>query len=101
MLRSRVALVLLIELYPAMTALCVSLFANIVLTTFALHKQIMESRIRQLEQQASAVPIQMNMLNAELQDIVRRYNGLVETYNQLLSEKQSLNRRKPEGSITR
>ena len=54
----------------------VSLFAIIVLTTFSLHKLVMESRIKLLEQEVSGLQGEKFLIGEKFNDLNRDYNKL-------------------------
>lgn len=72
----QVALVLLTYADPYDIGLIVSVFALAVLTTFSLHKLVMESRIKWLEAEVSGLQVDMGVLTSEVEQITRRYKDL-------------------------
>lgn len=60
-------------------ALVISIFAVVVLTTFSLHKQLMESRIRILESD-------LNEMRDHAEQQTIQHNLVLEKYNDLLSK---------------
>ncbi|MBI4451708.1 hypothetical protein HY642_07070 [Candidatus Woesearchaeota archaeon] len=69
-------LVLLTYWSPQDSALIISVFALAVLTTFSLHKLVMESRIRLLEKEVAQLQGDINVLAVEAAKINERYNRL-------------------------
>ena len=72
--------------------LIVSIFAIIVLTTFALHKILMESRIKMLEKE-------LNLLREEKQSLEGETNRTISTYKLLFNQLQSQLLNKPNHSL--
>ncbi len=56
----------------------ISLFAIIVLTTFALHKLVMESRIKLLEQEVSTLQHEKFELESYINQVRKEYYWMVE-----------------------
>tara|TARA_Y100000310_G_scaffold332023_2_gene406758 strand:- start:748 stop:1173 length:426 start_codon:yes stop_codon:yes gene_type:complete len=67
-------------------ALIVSIFAIIVLTTSALHKLVMESRIKLLERDLHEVLYDKLALESNTRYILKRHDEIVEAYNELVSK---------------
>ena len=59
-------------------AFIVALFAIIVLTTFALQKLIMESRIKLLETDLNDAVFEKLMLESKTRDIIKKYGELLQ-----------------------
>ena len=69
--------------YPEQLGLIISVFAIIVLTTFALQKLTMESRINVLEGQINDILLEKLSLESKTRFIIEKYNALVNAYHQL------------------
>lgn len=61
----------------------VSYFALIVLFTFGLHKLIMESRIKMLEQEITGLGMQYWLANRKSEELSKEYAHLKEAYDKL------------------
>jgi hypothetical protein len=72
--------------HPENLALVVSMFAIIVLTTFALHKLIMESRIKVLEQEIAGAIEDKNALELKNRTLKEKYDELVDSYDGIISK---------------
>lgn len=70
------ALIWLTYIDPQDIGLIISVFALAVLTTFSLHKLVMESRIKWLETEVSGLQADMSVLTSEVEQITRRHNDL-------------------------
>ncbi len=70
--------------------LVVSLFAVIVLTTFAFHKLMMESRIKILENKVLEMGHYTDSLVEESSFFEERYDQIVEAYNKINKKGKSL-----------
>lgn len=70
---SQILLILFVELYPQKISFTLSVFAILVLSVFALHKLLMESRIKVLEGQVTD-------LQKEKQQIIFRSEKLLNKY---------------------
>lgn len=74
----------------------VSIFAIIVLTTFAFHKLLMESRIKMLENEVNGLLLDKTALESHVHDLKRGYDQLVhkaspkylKTWNYILPKKR-------------
>ena len=71
---------------PQQLVFIVSVFAIIVLTTFSLHKILMESRIKLLEEDINEVFQEKINLESKTRHIHKKYNELLESYNELKSK---------------
>jgi len=82
----QIVLVLLTYLFPQLIMLTITTFAIIVLTTFAVHKLIMESRIKLLESQV----IELETLNKDImknaEDVNSRLNMITESYRKVINK---------------
>ena len=58
----------------------ISMFAVIVLTTFALHKLLMESRIRVLEDEVKELQLKKFSLESSAKEINDKHKELVDNY---------------------
>lgn len=61
----------------------VSYFALIVLFTFGLHKLIMESRIKMLEQEIASLGMQYWLANHKSEELLGEYTSLKKAYDKL------------------
>lgn len=64
----------------------ISIFAIVVLTTFSIHKLVMESRIKMLESMLSKLIEDKHILEFKLNDVYTRYDGL---YHLLVENRKS------------
>lgn len=76
---------------PATLSLIVSIFAIIVLLTFALHKLIMESRIKILEKDLSELHHEKIGMEKKVRNITKNYQELLQTAEE---ESKNLNKEK-------
>jgi hypothetical protein len=93
----QIGLILLIEMHPELRTIIISLFAVIVLTTFSLHKQMMESRIKILESELGELQNEHRITISEAEAISNRYNELARGI--LEFQRQSLNNRKHKDTL--
>jgi hypothetical protein len=87
------ALIILTYFLKEHMPLIISLFAIMVLSTFALHKLVMESRIKILEGEVTELNSEMDSVTAEAERLNERYNQIVKLY-EMVSPK-SLNKNTP------
>lgn len=92
----QITLILLIEWYPELRTIIISLFAVFVLTTFSLHKLVMESRIKKLESEVSELQTEHGIMISQAEEISNRYNDLARVFE---LQRQSLNNQKPKGNL--
>jgi len=64
----------------------VSIFAIIVLTTFSLHKVLMESRIKDLERRINDMHEEKARLEVKATEILQRYKGNKSIYEEMNSK---------------
>ncbi len=83
----QIILLLFVEWYPHKISFIISIFAILVLSVFALHKLLMESRIKVLENNVTDLIIEKERMNAASEMIYKQY------YTQG-SLRKNLNRRK-------
>ncbi len=83
----QILLIVFVELYPRNIPFMISIFAILVLSVFALHKLLMESRIKLLENNVTNLIIEKESIRAASKKIYKQY------FSQLPLTK-SLNRRK-------
>ena len=75
----QIALILFVDVYPTKIFLILSVFAILVLSLFALHKLLMESRIKLLENR-------VNELTLEKQEILSMMRELYGKYDKIQTE---------------
>ena len=75
-----------IEDNQRLLSLVVSLFGILVLTTFALHKVLMESRIKTLEQDLTDVQEEKIALELKTKEIINKYNEVTENINEHITK---------------
>tara|TARA_Y100000310_G_scaffold345753_1_gene469287 strand:- start:5756 stop:6148 length:393 start_codon:yes stop_codon:yes gene_type:complete len=63
--------------------LIVSIFAIIVLTTFAMHKLVMESRIKMLEKEIEEVTVKKDIIEGNTKIIFDKYKELIDSTKKL------------------
>jgi glucan phosphoethanolaminetransferase (alkaline phosphatase superfamily) len=88
----QILLIISVDVYPQKIAFTISIFAIIVLSVFALHKLLMESRIKILENNVTDLLIEKEKMNAASERIYKEYHS----QRQL---RKNINRRKKEESI--
>ena len=76
---------------PFQLVFVISMFALIVLSTFAFHKLVMESRIRLLENELNALSIDKSLLQVKAQFMEARYRELASYTRFLISSSKALN----------
>lgn len=76
----QVLLIILTEMFSEDSIIIISLFAVIVLSTFAFHKLVMESRIRVLESQVAILQSEVLLMSKEVREIADRNAGKNEKY---------------------
>ncbi len=82
---------------PQELSFIVSLFALLVLTTFSLHKLVMESRIKMLEQEVATLQQSKATLQASASQTIKESNRLLETLQEkILNRRGSSLQRKGE-----
>jgi len=82
----QIVLITLAYLYPKHIFLFVSVFAVIVLSTFAFHKLLMESRIKILEERTMDLNFEKQNIELESQELYSRYNEVIDSYNKLKTQ---------------
>jgi hypothetical protein len=90
------ALIFLTYYAPENITLSVSVFALAVLTTFSVHKLVMESRIKLLEGDVAALHTEVSLVTSEMERMDKRNENLYSAVIPFL--KESLNTRKPKGT---
>ncbi len=74
----QIVLIMLAWYYPKHISLFVSLFAIIILTLFSLHKLVMESRIKILEQQVMDLTFDKEKITEDIAEMYNRYYELLD-----------------------
>jgi len=83
----QVGLVLFVYQNPDNIQFIVSIFAIIVLTTFALHKVLMESRIKMLEDEMKSLLIEKSKLEFNNEYIIKEHDELINYIDKYIGER--------------
>ncbi|MBI2666738.1 hypothetical protein HYX13_03950 [Candidatus Woesearchaeota archaeon] len=80
---------------PQELNLIISLFALLVLTTFSLHKLVMESRIKTLEKEVATLQQNKTILETSASQTIKKTNLLLETLQtEILNSKDTFQNKK-------
>lgn len=67
-------------------SLIISIFAVLVLTTFALHKLVMESIIKSQQKELTEIKKEINSLTISAKEAISNYDELLNIFNRLFSQ---------------
>ena len=88
----QLALVIAVELAPRNITFIVSIFAILVLSVFALHKLLMESRIKILENQVADLQMEKQVIIYKSREVFNKYFTIVRNHSKYPQKSQNLNR---------
>lgn len=83
----QIALIFFVEVYPIKITFILSVFAILVLSLFALHKLLMESRIRLLENRVAEMTLGKEALLSIIREIYESYSKI---HTEARSESKSI-----------
>lgn len=79
-------MIYLLNTHAEITGLIVSIFAIVILTTFSLHKIIMEARVTIMEKEWNNLKLEDNERVAHWHSLFRAYEELMKRFKNLKSE---------------
>ena len=86
----QIMLIIFVELYPQRISFIISIFAILVLSVFALHKLLMESRIKVLEGQVTDLQKEKQAITFRTKELLIEHLSVLDSFGK--SKAKSLNR---------